>query len=145
MHFGLWLILGVVLIVLEIVIPSFVVIWFGIAALLTGIVSCWVTDLTMQCAVFALLSATSFAVGWFGFLKNSGSRSQAGQGKESVQGERGIVSFVTPGDFPAGKVRFSVAVLGSDEWEFLADEPLAVGERCEIVDVLGSKLKVQKV
>ena len=37
MHFGIWLILGVVLIVLEILIPSFVVIWFGIAALLTGI------------------------------------------------------------------------------------------------------------
>ncbi len=145
MHFGLWLILGVVLIVLEIVIPSFVVIWFGIAALLTGIVACWVTDLTMQSAVFALLSVTSFAVGWFGFLKNSASRSQAGQGKESVQGERGIVSLVKPGDFPAGRVRFSVAVLGSDEWEFVADEPLAVGERCEIVDVLGSKLKVQKV
>ena len=112
MHFGLWLILGVVLIVLEIVIPSFVVIWFGIAALLTGIISCWVTDLTMQSAVFAFLSVLSFAVGWFGFLKNAGSRSQAGQGKESVQGERGIVSFVKPGDFPAGKVRFSVAVLG---------------------------------
>jgi membrane protein implicated in regulation of membrane protease activity len=106
MHFGLWLILGVVLIVLEIVIPSFVVIWFGIAALLTGIVACWVTDLTMQCAVFALLSATSFAVGWFGFLKNSASRSQAGQGKESVQGERGIVSFVKPGDFPAARSAF---------------------------------------
>ena len=37
MYFGYWLILGIVLIVLEIVIPSFVVIWFGIAALLTGI------------------------------------------------------------------------------------------------------------
>ncbi len=145
MHFGLWLILGVVLIVLEIVIPSFVVIWFGIAALLTGIVSCWVTDLTMQSAVFAFFSVLSFTVGWFGFLKNAASRSQAGQGKESVQGERGIVSAVKPGDFPAGKVRFSVAVLGSDEWEFVADEPLAVGERCEIMDVLGSKLKVRKV
>ena len=145
MHFGLWLILGVVLIVLEIVIPSFVVIWFGIAALLTGIVSCWVTDLTMQSAVFAFFSGLSITVGWFGFLKNAASRSQAGQGKESVQGERGIVSAVKPGDFPAGKVRFSVAVLGSDEWEFVADEPLAVGERCEIMDVLGSKLKVRKV
>ena len=144
MHFGIWLIIGVVLIVLEILIPSFVVIWFGIAALLTGIISCWVTDLTMQTAIFVVLSALSFAVGWFGFLKNAKSRSQAGQGKESVLGERGIVSAVKPGAFPAGKVRFSVAVLGSDEWEFVADEPLAVGDRCVIVDVLGSKLKVCK-
>ena len=115
MHFGYWLILGVVLIVLEILIPSFVVIWFGIAALLTGIISCWVTDLTMQTAIFVVLSALSFAVGWFGFLKNAKSRSQAGQGKESILGERGIVSAVKPGAFPTGKVRFSVAVLGADD------------------------------
>lgn len=144
MYFGYWLILGVVLIVLEIVIPSFVVIWFGIAALLTGIVASWVTDLTAQTAIFVVLSALSFAIGWFGFLKNAKARSQAGQGKESVLGEAGIVSVVKPGDFPAGTVRFSVAVLGSDEWEFTADEILVVGDRCVIVDVLGSKLKVRK-
>lgn len=144
MYFGYWLILGVVLIVLEIVIPSFVVIWFGIAALLTGIASYWVTDLTAQTAIFVVLSALSFAIGWFGFLKKAKARSQAGQGKESVLGESGIVSVVKPGDFPAGTVRFSVAVLGADEWEFIAEEPLAVGDRCVIVDVLGSKLKVRK-
>ena len=144
MYFGYWLILGVVLIVLEIVIPSFVVIWFGIAALLTGIAAFWVTDLAAQTAIFVVLSALSFAIGWFGFLKNAKARSQAGQGKESVLGEAGIVSVVKPGDFPAGTVRFSVAVLGSDEWEFIADEILAVGDRCVIVDVLGSKLKVRK-
>lgn len=144
MYFGYWLIIGVVLMVLEIVIPSFVVIWFGIAALLTGIASYWVTDLTAQTAIFVVLSALSFAIGWFGFLKNAKARSQSGQGKESVLGESGIVSVVKPGDFPAGTVRFSVAVLGSDEWEFTADEPLTVGDRCVIVDVLGSKLKVRK-
>jgi membrane protein implicated in regulation of membrane protease activity len=144
MSFAYWLILGVVLVVLEIAIPSFVVIWFGVAALLTGIASFWVTDLAMQTAIFVVLSALSFVIGWFGFLKNAKSRSQAGQGKESVLGEGGIVSAVKPGDFPAGRVRFSVAVLGSDEWEYLADEPLAVGDRCVIVDVLGSKLKVRK-
>ena len=90
-------------------------IWFGIAALLTGIISCWVTDLTMQTAIFVVLSALSFAVGWFGFLKNAKSRSQAGQVKESILGERGIVSAVKPGAFPTGKVRFSVAVLGADD------------------------------
>jgi len=144
MYFGYWLILGLVLIVLEIAVPSFVVIWFGIAALFTGIAAIWVTDLTGQTAIFVVLSALSFAIGWFGFLKNAKARSQAGQGKESVLGESGIVSAIKPGDFPAGTVRFSVAVLGSDEWEFIAEEPLAVGDRCVVVDVLGSKLKVRK-
>jgi membrane protein implicated in regulation of membrane protease activity len=104
----------------------------------------WLHDLTTQLVIFTLLSVISFSVGWFGFLKKSKARSQAGQSKESVVGEVGIVSRIGGGDFPAGSIRFQIPVLGTDEWEFVSDDPVSVGDRCAIVDVLGNKLKVRK-
>jgi membrane protein implicated in regulation of membrane protease activity len=144
MAYWIWLLIGLALVVLEIIIPSFIVIWFGIAALLTGVFSWWLHDLTTQLVIFTLLAVISFSVGWFGFLKKSKARSQAGQSKESVVGEVGIVSRIGGGDFPSGSIRFQIPVLGTDEWDFVSDDPVSVGDRCAIVDVLGNKLKVRK-
>jgi membrane protein implicated in regulation of membrane protease activity len=144
MDYWWWLAAGAAMIVLEILAPSFVIIWFGIAAIITGIVAYWVMDLASQLGLFATLSAIFFAVGWFGILRHWKLKTGAGQSKEAVFGETGIVASVKAGDFPSGKVRFQVPVLGDDVWEFISDESLAVGDRCSIVDVLGSKLKVRK-
>lgn len=139
-----WLVAGVVLILLEIATPSFIVIWFGIAALLTGIASLWIHSTTGQVLFFTLSSLLSFLVGWFGFVRRWKVRSNAGQGKESVLGEVGIVSQVRRGEFTEGIVRFQIPVLGTDEWSFVSDDPLSVGDRCVIVDIVGNRLKVKK-
>jgi membrane protein implicated in regulation of membrane protease activity len=144
MDYWWWLLIGAAMIVLEILAPSFVLIWFGIAALITGILAYWVKGLAPQLGLFALFSTISFAIGWFGILRHWKLKTGAGQSKEAVFGETGIVASVKAGDFPSGKVRFQVPVLGDDVWEFICDESLAVGDRCSIVDVLGSKLKVRK-
>jgi len=144
MPYWYWLIAGLVLILLEIATPSFIVIWFGIAALLTGIVSVWVTSATVQILFFTVCSLISFLVGWFGFVRRWKARSTTGQGKESVLGEVGIVSQVRGGAFTEGVVRFQIPVLGTDEWPFVSDDPLAVGDRCVIVDIVGNRLKVRK-
>ncbi len=144
MEYWWWLVAGLAMIVLEILLPSFVVIWFGIAALITGVIAYWVAGLAPQLGLFALLSAICFSIGWFGILRHAKLRTKAGQSKEAVIGEIGIVASTRSDTFPAGKVRFQVPVLGDDEWEYIADEQLAVGDRCVIVDVLGSKLKVRK-
>lgn len=145
MPYWYWLIIGAALVVLEIIVPSFIVIWFGIAALLTGVLAWWIPSLTLQLLIFSVLAALSFAIGWFGFVKNWKTRSLSGQGKEAVIGEAGIVSQSRGGDFNAGKVRFQIPVLGTDEWEFVSDDRLTVGDRCAITDVLGNKLKVRKL
>lgn len=144
MPYWYWLVAGLILIILEIAIPSFIVIWFGIAALLTGVVSLWVGSAPVQIAIFTLLSVVSFLVGWFGFVRRWKTRSLAGQGKESVLGEVGIVSQAKGGDFTEGIVRFQIPVLGTDEWPFVSDDPLSVGDRCVIVDVGGNRLKVRR-
>ena len=61
-----WLALGVVLAVLEILIPGNVLIWFGIAALLLGGGMILVPDLPLsgQLGGFALLSILSLGIGF---------------------------------------------------------------------------------
>lgn len=145
MPYWIWLVIGAVLIILEIIVPSFIVIWFGIAALLTGVIAWWVTGLTGQVFAFSLLSALSFGIGWYGFVRNWKARSLAGQSKDAVIGEIGLVSQLRGDSFGGGKVRFQVPVLGTDEWEFVSDEPMTIGDRCAITDVLGNRLKVRKV
>lgn len=140
-----WLVLGVCLVGLEIFIPSFVVVWFGVAAILTAGVALWSTELTVQLAMFTLFSILSFFAGWFGVVKRLKAKSKVGQGKDSVVGEKGVVAEVRGGDFVTGTVRFQVPLLGADSWLFLADEALVVGDRVEVVDVVGMKMKVRKV
>ena len=43
-----------------------------------------------------------------------------------------------------GRVRFSVPVLGSDEWTFICTETLSVGDRVSVTDVWGNALIVSK-
>jgi hypothetical protein len=54
-----WLILGVILIALELVLPGYVVMWIGMAALLTGGLLFLVPGMTweFQLLIFAILSA----------------------------------------------------------------------------------------
>jgi len=145
MQYWIWLIIGAGLIVLEIIVPSFVIIWFGIAGLLTGILAYfWVKTLALQVLTFTILSAISFSIGWFGLIKRSKIKSLVGQGKESVIGEQGIVSSVVEGDFYTGKIRFQIPILGSDEWEFVSDELVVHGDRCVVTDVIGHKVRIRK-
>ena len=46
--------------------------------------------------------------------------------------------------FARGKVRFQKPVLGAEEWECVADAPIAMGERVRVVAIEGSFLKVVK-
>lgn len=60
-----WLILGIVLIAIEVMVPGILMIWFGIAAILTALID-WVFGLSWQAnaIVFAVLSVVSAVIGW---------------------------------------------------------------------------------
>ena len=51
-----WFILGFVLTVMEIMIPGFVIFWFGIAGVITGIIAIFIPNLAVQIPVFVVLS-----------------------------------------------------------------------------------------
>jgi inner membrane protein len=141
-----WIVLGMVLIVLEIFIPTFTILWFGVGAIAVGVVLLIAPGLSLalQLVLWALLSGVC-TWAWFKYLKPlSVDKTKAGLSRESVIGEVGQVLRLPVGD-ERGKVRFPAPVLGDDEWMFITTEELQLGDRVRVVDVSGNALMVVKV
>lgn len=140
----IWIAAGIAITALELVIPSFTIIWFGLAAIVVGL-ACFVTgteSLAIQLALWGVLSCT-FTYFWFRFFRQQ-TKTLSGQSKEAIVGKTGIIIRVNDSTFPGGVIRFPIAVLGSDEWSFISDEPLQVGDRGVIADIAGDKLVLKK-
>jgi len=87
-------------------------------------------------------ASIAFTVLWFKFFKPTMiDRTKAGVSREAVTGETGTV-IKAPQDDIRGIVRFSMPLLGSDEWEFICREDCSVGDRVEVIDVSGNTLVV---
>ena len=137
-----WLVGVFALVLAELAIPSFFIVWFGAGALLVGMLMLAVPglSLTAQLATWTLASL-AMVVLWFRVFKPGFRKTRVGSADGEVIGEVGLlVTAVAP--FQRGKVRFQRPVLGSDEWVCLADTAIAAGERVKVVAVEGSFLKI---
>lgn len=141
-----WIVAGFCLIGLELIIPSFTIIWFGLGALIVGILKAlWPGfPLTGQVALWSLASVF-FTIMWFRYLKPKGNRTHAGMSKEGIVGEAGIIIRGTDDSYGRGTVKFRISVLGADEWSCFSDEVLRIGENVRVVDIEGQILKVVKI
>lgn len=145
MPYWFWLICGTALLIIEILVPHFVVIWFALALLITGIAAHWINGVAAQLALFSVCSIILFTVGWGWLRKNMKMRARAKHANETVIGESGTVVSANAGNPPGGKVRFQAPIQGDDVWEFISDEQLSQGDRCEVTELVGAKVKVKKV
>ena len=137
-----WIVLGLCLVMSELVVPAFFVIWFGIGALLVGVSLLAMPTLGMavQLMLWAGLS-TLLVIFWFRYLKPK-TVSLAGSSSAQALGEVGLlVSDLCPDS--RGQVRFQKPVLGSDLWECYAETPIKAGERVRVVKIEGHFIKVE--
>jgi membrane protein implicated in regulation of membrane protease activity len=139
-----WAVGGIALIVAELVVPSFVLIWFGLGALVVALAVAGADiGLTAQLALWLIVSIALVA-GWFKVFKPGMHKTKIGMADANVVGEIGVlVHDVAP--FAKGQVRFQKPILGADVWECIADEAIGNGERVKVLDVEGSFLKVGRV
>jgi len=141
-----WLVLGLLLIITELFIPSFTIFWFGLGALLVGLILIVVPalPLTGQLLLFALASAL-FTFLWFRYLKPlMADRTKAGMSREAAVGETGQV-IQAPVEGRRGIVRFTTPLLGTDEWPFICEQPVTTGDRVIVRDISGNTLIVDRV
>jgi membrane protein implicated in regulation of membrane protease activity len=139
-----WIVAGIGLVLLELAIPSFYVIWFGFAAILLGLLLLVLPglSLTVQLLLWAAASVVMVLL-WFRVFKPSRHKTLVGTADGEVIGEIGLlVSAVEP--FARGRVRFQRPLLGAEEWVCMADEAIAAGERVQVLSVEGSYFKVGK-
>ncbi|SDH56823.1 NfeD family protein [Propionivibrio dicarboxylicus] len=139
-----WMVLGLCLAMAELAVPAFFLIWFGIGALLVGLVLLASPDLgiAVQLLLWAA-SSTALVIVWFRYLRPA-TVSAVGSSTAHVTGEIGIL-VGDLGPDARGRVRFQKPVLGADLWECYADRPIRAGARVRIVAVEGSFVKVEEV
>lgn len=136
-----WAVGGLALIVAELVVPSFVLIWFGVGALAVALLMALTAiGLTAQLAIWLVVSITLVAA-WFKVFRPNMHKTRIGMADAGVIGEIGVlVRDVAP--FEKGQVRFQKPILGDDVWECIADEAIRNGERVRVLEVEGSFMKV---
>ena len=139
-----WAVVGIALILAELAVPAFVLVWFGLGAMLVALFAAVMPEasLTSQLALW-LVASVLLVFLWFKVFKPGAHKTRIGTADADVIGEAGLLAReVAP--FEKGEVRFQKPLLGTDTWPCIADEPIKAGERVKVVSVEGSFLKVTK-
>lgn len=139
-----WAVTGIFLILAELVVPAFVLVWFGLGALVMALVVAIIPALgiTAQLAVWLAVSL-AFIGFWFKVFKPNQHKTHIGMSDAEVVGEIGVLTHdVAP--FARGEVRFQKPLVGADVWPCIADEEIKSGERVRVLAVEGSLLKVKR-
>jgi len=135
-----WIAGGILLGMAELIIPTFFIVWFGLGAILVGVLML-VTPLGTAAQFFWWsVFSLAMAVAWFRYFKNP-DRTKAGISKEAFVGETGMI-IKEVSAMTKGVIRFQKPILGSETWPVISDESIKSGERAKIVDVMGQTLKV---
>ena len=150
MKFGIlywhWLVLGMVLIIAEIFVPSFTIFWFGLGAVFVAVIMLVFPEIRFSWQLFIWAIASSgFTFLWFRFIRPMArDKTMAGISREAAIGQTGQVIRI-PQDETRGRVRFTTPLLGSEEWPFICDITVSLGDRVCITDISGNTLVVRKI
>jgi membrane protein implicated in regulation of membrane protease activity len=140
-----WIVFGMILILVELVVPSFTIFWFGLSALIVGgvLLVAPKTTFTWQLLLWAL-GACLMTLLWFKLFRPlMADRTKAGISREAIVGESGQV-IRAPSQQNRGMLRFTTPVLGAEEWPFICEQAVAVGDRVVVTDISGNTLIVAK-
>lgn len=137
-----WWILGIVLLVAEIAVPGNILVWVGVAGLVTGLLSnlfwetsWWVWE--VQWLVFAAVSALSLWLGrsWLNRSRNQSDEPTLNQRGASLVGR--TADLIDPIHNGRGRVK-----IGDTIW-MVRGPDLPAGSRVRVVASDGSDLKVE--
>lgn len=138
-----WVTLGFALMVLEIVVPGTLFLWFGIAGVATGAVLL-VVDMPAAYQIglyglFAVLSYVPVRMYLRRWQKEDlGAAEGLNQRGQSLIGQRvGVTEPVVNG--------FGAAKVGDSRWRISCDETLETGTSVEVVEVVGTTLRVRRI
>jgi len=139
-----WAVLGIGLIIAELAVPAFFIVWFGLGALLVSLVVLVAPSmgLTAQLLTWTVASVAMVVI-WFRIFKPGMHKTRIGMSDSNIVGEVGMLTRdVEP--YQKGQVRFQKPLVGSEVWECIAEAPIKSGERVKVLGIEGSFLKVGK-
>lgn len=143
----LWLILGVLFIVAEMFTSGFVLLWFGIGALVAALLAfTGIVGLPLQILIFLAVSIALTVASrtiFERFLMWGSPGRELKTGVESLPGRIGIVVEASKGALQEGAVRVFASTWRA--FPVAGEEPLREGEQVEIERVEGATVYVRRV
>ncbi|CAI8919465.1 inner membrane protein [Pseudomonas donghuensis] len=142
MQWWIWLVFGFGLVVLELVLPTFFILWFGIGAVLVSFIAFLAPSLQldMQMLLWVVFSSITTLL-WFKVFRKK--QPDTRWTADSVIGEVGLLT-ATVSEFQKGRVRFQKPILGNEEWICVADAEIPSGERVRITAIEGNTARVTR-
>lgn len=139
-----WAVLGIGLIIAELAVPAFFIVWFGLGALLVSLVVLVAPSLGLTAQLLTwTVASVAMVVIWFRIFKPGMHKTRIGMSDSNIVGEVGMLTRdVEP--YQKGQVRFQKPLVGSESWECISDEAIKSGERVKVLGIEGSFLKVGK-
>ena len=139
-----WAVLGIGLIIAELAVPAFFIVWFGLGALLVSLVVLVAPSLGLTAQLLTwTVASVAMVVIWFRIFKPGMHKTRVGMSDSNIVGEVGMLTRdVEP--YQKGQVRFQKPLVGSESWECISDEVIKSGERVKVLGIEGSFLKVGK-
>lgn len=134
----LWFIIGGVFIITEIFVPGFVLIWFGIGAIIAGFSALLGASQPFQIAIFFVISIASLVITKV-FMKKKEEKETYKVGAERLVGKTAFVTkTIIPGNF--GEVKIE-----GELWIAQANEKIRYDEKVIIEKIDGAHLVVYKI
>lgn len=136
----IWLIMGVMCFVLELMLPGFIMFFFGLGAWITAF-ACWFTPITLngQLALFLVSSLASlFLLRRFIQKIFQGDETDESDG---VSANVGDIAEVTDDIVPPGEGKISYS---GTQWRAYAEEVIEKGSTVTILSQDGVRMKVEK-
>ena len=142
-----WVVFGVILIIAEVFTPGFVLLWFGIGALLAALGAiAGLESLTAQFIIFllasSLLTAASRTI-FANYFTRDGAEGGLKSGAESLPGQVGVVTQ----DSLGGRHESAVKVFGSTwtAYPIAGELPLKAGEQVMVERIAGASIYVRRL
>ncbi len=144
----IWFAIGLVIMALEIIMPGFIVFWFGAGGVLTALfvyIGIIPVDNGNAQWIFFFLSSLAFLGLWQVFLKKRFQSSVIDSSRDAtLQNQRGkATSKIQPG-IP-GEVELYTVFHGIKTWKAESDEIIESGDEVVVVDANGIKLLVKHI
>ncbi len=133
-----WLVIVILLTIIEIMTTNLVTVWFVASALLALVSTFFIDNFVVQFAIFVIFGII-FLITTRPFLLNLMHKNIEKTNIDRIVGMKGRVILSIPKD-DVGEVKVDGKI-----WFAIADEPIALDAIVEILEIIGTKLKVKEV
>lgn len=142
---GVWLAVGLALMGVEIIMPGFVVFWFGAGGIVTAVFTFFAgpDNPALQWIIF-FGSSLLFLASWFLYFKRFIKKTDPSDVRDptllNLKGK--VIKRIAPGD--PGRIELNDYYHSIKEWKAESDTVIETGENIEVIESRGINLVVKK-